>query len=323
MIVEDINNFAEQFYFIPEIKNGEKIKNFKKIIVVGMGGSHLAADLIKWRDPSIDLLIHKNYGLPAIPDEDLAESLIICSSYSGNTEEVVDALHIAVAKGLNFIVVASSGALLEMAKANNLPYVELPKKDIQPRMALGYNLIAIAKIIKKEDFLRELRELASLLDCKYCEGQGKDLAVRLEGKIPIVYASAQNKAIACNWKIKFNENAKIPAFYNVFPELNHNEMTGFDLAPATKNINEKFHFIFIKDKQDDERILKRMNVCENLYEQLGYKVEKIEMKSDNLWKKAFESLIIADWTSYWLAKIYNVEPEKVPMVEEFKRMMRP
>lgn len=321
-IYDTIKNFNKQFNYQPEIKNRDKLKKFGKFIVVGMGGSGLSAGLLKAWKLDLDLLVHKDYGLPSIPNNDLKDSLIICSSYSGNTEETLDSFNQAIDKDLSVAVVAAGGALLKFAQDRFIPYVQIPDTGIRPRLALGYSLRGLMKLMNKEEELEELSELSIILNPSDYETEGEALAQRLNGYAPIIYSSGRNQSIAYNWKIKFNETAKIPAFCNVFPELNHNEMTGFDRKNSTKNLSENFYLIFLKDKDDHPRILRRMEVTEKLYKDRGLAVEIVELQGKNVWHKIFSSLLLADWTAYYIAKRYDVEPEQVPMVEEFKGLIR-
>lgn len=317
----------KQFLFEPKIFNFKKFKKFNKFLVAGMGGSNLVTDLIKIRDPSLDIISHRNYGLPPKIDD----RLIIVSSYSGNTEETIDAFEKAIKNKLTVVAVSTGGRLISLAKKYKVPYVLLPKVGIQPRASLGFQTKAILKIMEREDLLVEISELSKTLKPEEFQAKGKNLAKKLKGYLPIIYSSAKNQGIAYSWKIKFNETGKIPAFYNVFPELNHNEMTGFDLHPKIgarklpskerKKLNERFYFIFLKDKDDHPRIQRRMEITKQLYEKKGLPVEFLEFSEKSIFHKIFSSLVLADWTAFYLAQIYGLESEKVPMIEEFKKLI--
>jgi len=321
MIPDDIKAYGKQFDFEPNIENAAKLKKFGKFVVVGMGGSHLAADIIKAWHPEIDIVVWSNYGLPPIAEKDLKERLIILSSYSGGTEEVIDAFAVAKAKKLSFAVMASRGKLISLADKAKIPYVRIPDLHLQPRMATGLSLKAMLALMGEKNLLAESKLLATQLHPSREELRGKDLARRVFGNMPIIYASGRNAALAYNWKIKFNETSKIPAFCNVVPELNHNEMTGFDVKTKTLPLSRNFHFIFLKDAGDDRRIIKRMNVLEKLYRDRGFKTEIILLQGKTELNKIFNALNLADWTAYYSAKMYVVEPEQVPMVEEFKKLI--
>jgi len=317
-----IKDFNKQFIFEPEIVNSDKLISCDKFIIAGMGGSNLSAGLIGIRDPKMDIIVHRNYGLPEIAEENLKGRLIIVSSYSGNTEEAIDSFEKAVSSNLPIAVVSSGGRLIELARKNSVPYVLLPQTGIQPRFAVGYNIKAILKIMGRQDVVAELTELALILDPSSFEGTGKKLADLLKGFVPVICSSGKNKGIVYNWKIKFNESTKIPAFFNVFPELNHNEMTGFDLSGEVKNNFDKFYFIFIRDETDHPRISKRMEATKKMYEERGFKVEEVYISGRTVFHKIFSSIILADWTSYYLSVIYGGDPENVPMVEQFKDLIK-
>ncbi len=317
-----INNFAKQFAYQPVFGNVKKIKSYKRYILLGMGGSHLAADLALVLKPELPLIIHSDYGLPAVPAKDLKESLIIASSYSGNTEEVIDGLEQARKKKLPIVVIAVGGELITKAKKYKLPYILLPDTGVQPRSALGLSMIALFATMNDSTTLRSLHNLAKTLQPTSLEAAGKQLAKRLKDKIPVIYTSNRNQSIAYNWKIKFNETGKIPAFYNVFPELNHNEMTGFDVKDSSKHLSEKFYFLFLKDSADHPRVQKRMQILEQLYRDRGLSVDVLSLNGKNIFAKMFNSLILADWTAVHTAANYGLESEQVPMVEEFKKLMK-
>jgi|SRR3989344_1484261 len=318
---ETIAGFNKQFEYEPEIKNPDKLGKYKKFVVCGMGGSNLSPALAKIINPELDIVLHRDYGLPK-PEAYADGTLIIACSYSGGTEEVLDAAEHAIKEKLPLAAIAVGGKLLELAREYSLPYIEMPKTGIQPRSALGYSLCALLKIIGDEKTLRESKKLAHTLEPSDFEDVGKALAQRLHGFVPVIYSSTRNLIIAYNWKTKFNETGKIPAFYNIFPELNHDEMNGFDVRSSTSGLMQNFHFLFLRDGEDSPRIIKRMEVLEKLLLQRQLPVEIIDMKGSSVLYKIFSVLILADWTTYYTAEGYGVEPEQVPMVEEFKRLIK-
>lgn len=319
---EALKNFNQQFGFEPKIENEEKLGRFSRFVVCGMGGSHLAADLIRRWQPPLALQVWSDYGLPPLTEEELRASLLVASSYSGNTEEVIDAFERARAKGLPLAAISVGGQLLERAREHKLPYVQLPDKGLQPRSALGFSLRALLKLMGQEAGLRESAKLAKGLEPTAFKTKGKALAEKLKGKIPVIYSSTRNRVLAYNWKIKFNETGKIPAFDNVLPELNHNEMMGFDVKETTKELSARFHFIFIKDRADHPQILKRMKVLAEQYQDRGLPVEEIELEREDTFYRLFANLILADWTALYTARQYGLEPEEVAMIEEFKKLIR-
>ncbi|MFA6501055.1 MAG: bifunctional phosphoglucose/phosphomannose isomerase [Patescibacteria group bacterium] len=318
---EAIKNFPKQFSYQPKIENKKYFKASKDFIVLGMGGSHLAADLLLAIKPEMNIHVHQDYGLPTWPLKKLKNYLIIANSYSGNTEEVIDGLNLALKNKLSVLVIAVGGKLINIAKAKNLPYIQMPNWHIQPRQALGLNARALLLAMSEHKLLKESSLLAKNLKAEKYKKAGKKMADQLFNRVPIIYASRQNTCLAFTWKIKFNENSKIPAFYNVFPELNHNEMTGFDSNEWSKKLSNNFSIIYLEDKSDHIRINKRFKTIKNLYKKEGLKQITIPLRGQNRWQEIFSSMLLADWASFYLAEKYHRDPNSVPMVEKFKKMI--
>lgn len=318
---DTILNFNKQFEFEPEIQNIQNLIRRDFFIVAGMGGSHLAADILKSLDPSLNIIVHSDYDLSLFSEKILEQSTIILSSYSGNTEETVSVLDEAFKKNIPVAAIFVGGKIQDIAEERSIPFVKMPDTGIQPRSALGFNIVSLMKIIGAEDLFAESKALTAKLCPSEFESEGRKLAESLKYKVPVIYSSLQNEPVSYNWKIKFNETGKIPAFYNVFPELNHNEMTGFDVKASSKKLSEFFYFIFLHDETDHPKILKRMEVTEKLYRERGFSIAAFWLKGSSRMEKIFSSLIVADWAAYYTAQIYGLESEQVPMVEEFKRLV--
>ena len=305
---------------VPPGRNGVRASKFENVIICGMGGSTLPADLLKaFLKTSIPVYIHKDYGLPSIASK---RSLVVCISYSGNTEETLSALEEALEKKLSIFGVSAGGALEQQCKDHDIPFAKIPS-GIQPRSAIGYIFGALVKILANakitEDISGELLNISETLPAlnNKLEAQGKELAKKVAAKIPIIYASNTFKEVAQIWKIKFNENAKIPSFSNYFPELNHNEMVGF----STPERNNNFHVIILKNDRDHPRTVKRIELFAALANTKGIASDIIETENGSLLFKCFALLLLGDWVSYYTALENNVDPTPVAMVEEFKEQM--
>lgn len=313
---EIIESFPNQFSFKPEVVNSDKLPKVNKFVVGGMGGSHLAADLLKiWR-PELDLSIHFDYGLPITNTNyklPVSDTLFIASSYSGNTEETVDFLEKAIERGLPAAAIGTGGRIIEIAKKEKLPYIIFPGDAGQPRFGLGYSFKSLLKIVGDEIMLRETTKLAEDLKPGDYEEEGKVLAEKLKDALIVpVYASRGNLGLALNWKIRLNENAKIPSYLQFFPELNHNEMAA--------EFGSGFHFIILKDESDNPKVIKRMDILIKLYQEKHLPVEVIPLKGEGL-LKFFSSVILADWTSYYLALGRGIDPFSNYTVEKFKKII--
>jgi len=318
---QTIKETAKQFGFEPKIINQEKLRKASGYAVVGMGGSHLAAGLLKMWQPELDIVDHRDYGLPELSEAELQKRLIILSSYSGNTEEVIDAYEKAGKMGLNRVVIAIGGKLLELAKNDGTAYIQMPDLGIQPRAALALSLISFLKITGEEKMLSELKKLENDFHPENWEAAGKQLAEELKGRVPVIYTAAKEERLGYIWKINFNETGKIPAFNNFFPELNHNEMNGFDVKDATRQLSEKFYFLFLIDQEDNPKIKNRMEVTAKLYTDRKLTIKMIKLEGDNKYLKIFNSIAMANFAAYFTGTNYELETEQVPMVEEFKQMI--
>ncbi|MCP6726468.1 MAG: bifunctional phosphoglucose/phosphomannose isomerase [Patescibacteria group bacterium] len=310
-----IQDFPKQFAWEPEVINSDKLGKYSRYVLVGMGGSRLSGDLLNTSNPEIDLLVRSDYGLPSFLGKD---TLVICSSYSGNTEEVLSVFKEAQKKSIPVAVLAKGGKLIELAKKEDLPYIQFPDTGIQPRSAIGFSFRGLVKLIGREDILKDTESLKDVLSV---EDNGKDIAEVLHNKIPVIYSSFRNRSLGYIFKITLNETGKIPAFYNVLPEANHNEMIGFDIIDSTKELSENLHFVFLKDEKDNKRIQKRMEVLEQLYKDRGFEVEVVAFKGKSVFERMFSSILLADWTAYHISKLYGTQPNEVPMVEEFKKLI--
>ena len=316
-IYEAIKSLQKQLEYQPEFVNGEKLDRYERFIFVGMGGSALAPDLLRVSNPELDILIHRDYGLPDLPDKVLQNSLIILNSYSGNTEEVLSAFKLALSKNLSMAAVSIGGKLLELARQNSIPYIEIPDWGLEPRMALGLNLKALLRVLGQNQAIDTISKI-QLVDS---EKTGQEIAEKLRGFVPVVYSSRKNGPVAYAWKVKINETSKKPSFSNVFPELNHNEMAGFHPSEVSKLLSQNFHFVFLRDETDNPRILKRMEVMAKLFKNQKLNVEIVELSGDNVFSKIFSSLQLADWVSYYIAKEYGIDPADMSAIEEFKKLI--
>ncbi len=318
---KDIYNFHEQLKKDFEIVNESDWKKQNEYILSGMGGSHLQADILKALMPDFSLSIHSSYGLPSLSTKKLG---LVAASYSGNTEEVLDSTKKALQKKIPTIIISKGGSLIEKAEAENIPFIKLPQNNIQPRLAIGYSFKALLKTFYLDELAEECSSLADTIYEKrdFLKKEGEKLVSLLEEKIPIIYAGDKNEILARIFKINFNETTKIPSFYNTLPELNHNEMTGFDVKPINKHLSGNMIFIFLRDRDDSERIKKRFDVLKTLLENRELKVLEIDIDQETRLEKLFSTFILSSWVSYYLSFYYKTEPSAVPMVEEFKNLIK-
>ena len=316
-----IEEFPQQFK-IDLSSTLKKTLKPERVIITGLGGSALAANLLQMllveKKILLPLSINRDYHLPYFSNK---KTLHIFISYSGNTEETLSSFKEALEKDLPSLVVSSGGRLKELAKKNNIPFFQIPQ-GYQPRMALGYQFALLTKILYKYQLLKEVTSITDLektLKVYSLEKKGQELAKGLKNKIPLIYTSNKLRSLARIWKIKFNENSKVAAFFNYFPELNHNEMVAY--TNLLKQ-NQNFKVIILRDKAEEKNILKRMELTATIIREKKIAVEFIDLKGKNLLEKIFSSLLLSDWTSYYLALNQKLDPTPVKIVELFKKKLK-
>lgn len=321
-------NQYKQAELVSEVINPNSDATINKVVVTGMGGSALAALLIKsWQESKLNITfeIVRDYKLPNYVDD---KTLVIASSYSGNTEETLSCLDEALKKGANIGCVSSGGKLVEIAKNNELPYVVLPS-GIQPRMGVIANLRAILAIlvsygvVSQSDF-DEVKNLGPWLnaeskkwgrDVSISENQAKQLALLSAGKTAIFYSSTAMGGVAYKWKISWNENAKNVAFWNVLPEFNHNEFMGWTSHPV-----EKPYVVFdLRSSFDHPKITKRFEISDRLLSGKRPKANVIELQGESVIAQMLWASIFADFVSIYLAILNGVDPSKVELIEKLKQ----
>lgn len=326
-----ILDFPSQFEVGLSLAKGIKVEgNFESVTISGMGGSALPANLLRTYCNSLfkthpdykpfEIYINRYYSLPP---EAYKNSLNLISSYSGTTEETISSLEETKTAGIKFVGLSSAGKVEELCKQYGAPHIKLPipYPNFQPRIGTGYFFGAMFQLLVNQNLIpdttSELLSLAAKLNSNMSkhEERGKIIAEKLKGKTPVIFSSPKYKPVAMVWKIKINENAKTPAFWNFFPEANHNEMVGYT------NPQSKFFIIMLRDPEDDARNLKRYEATGKLLKEKGVESEIIDMDGNNVFYKMFSSINLADWLSYYLALEYGHDPTPVAMVEELKKIL--
>ncbi len=316
-LISVLDNFHAQCSRASSLGEDVKVAQpVDSIILCGMGGSALAGDIVKsCVNVRIPIVVNRDYSIPSFATKN---SLVFILSYSGNTEESISCYKEAKKSYAKIVILSSNGKLADLALQDKTQCIRIPS-GIQPRHALGYltfsilNVLSNSKIIHKDD--AAISSVVAALKKDYHE-TAKDLAQKLAGKIPIIYSSARLEVLARVWKANINENAKVQAFYNVFPELNHNEMVGFT------NLKGNYYIIIIEDIGDSPRIKKRMEITKKLLQEKGCSVLILKLTGESLLARIFSSILLAAYTGYYLALEYKVDPTPVEMVEKFKKLLK-
>ena len=303
-------------------------QDIRNVVLAGMGGSALPGVFLQsWPQLNVPFEIVRNYSLPKYIDKN---TLVISSSYSGNTEESLSALEEAESKGAQIVVIAAGGKLLEHAKEKSYSLFQIPS-GIQPRMSSFYFLAAFIQLLEPLGLIaggsiKELIALAAKLEnsasswkaeIPSANNQAKQLAQELMGKTVIVYSGPLMFPAANKWKICMNENAKNLAWLNQYPEFNHNEYIGWSSHPVDK----PFAVIEIRSKLEHPRVQKRFEVTERLLSGKRPSPIVIEPQGETLLEQLLWSSILGDHVSIYLALLNGLNPTPVDLVETLKKSL--
>lgn len=312
-----LHSFKEQFTFEPIIINKENLTQKNNIIVCGMGGSAISVSLLTILFPDLTITLHNGYGLPTIKDKE--NTLLILNSYSGNTEEVLDCLYEAKNIGVSLAAISCGGELIREAISLSLPHIILPTIGIEPRFAIGHQILSLLTIMGENEKISSLKQSILACDITTAENNGKILSTNLIGKYPILYASKNLFPVAYLIKAAINEGSKVPCFVNTIPEANHNEIQAF-ISHETKKEATTFMFVMFTSPNDNHRVLRRFTIMSELYADEGFTIAKLDTDHTNH-TRVFELILTGYFAATYLAQARNVDSYKTPFIQEFKRRM--
>ncbi len=295
-------------------------KEYSNFIVCGMGGSAIPGELlisylIDNQDVpfTIPSYLVRGYALPPIAN---AKSLIFISSYSGNTEETLSCFDDALKHGSTIVSFSSGGKVEELSREYGVQHFKfnLDFDNFQPRYATTYSFAAMQQVLTNAGLCGSIQKLPKI-NAEDFEIKGEELAKSGFNKTLIVYASSRFKFLAKLWKIKLNENTNTQAFWNYFPELNHNELEGFSMPRS------EFKVTILRDKDDHERNKKRIEVTKEFYNGWNIDCEIIDLKGNTYLEKFINGMLLGDWFSYYLALEYGIDPSPSDVIENFKKKL--
>lgn len=302
----------------------DKIRN---VVICGLGGSAISGDLFfnVFKDElKTPLFVNRNYGLPEFVNEN---TLVILSSYSGNTEETLSAGEEALKRRAQIVCQSTGGKLENFAINNNLPLAKL-KKGFQPRYAFYLNFFTLVKIFEKTGLISNqdsfLTGSAKLLKTKGEEYSREDsspvlLAEKLIGFIPVIYSTdGVTSGIGLRLKEQFNENSKLHAFHNVLPEYNHNEIVGWETFNPNY-FNAKV--IYIADEVYHPKIKKRIEITSQLISKSSAEIIILESSEANFKLRTMDLIYLGDWISFYLAVMRGKDPSEIDYIHYLKNQL--
>ncbi|MGB2711301.1 MAG: bifunctional phosphoglucose/phosphomannose isomerase [Conexibacter sp.] len=295
------------------------------LIVAGMGGSAIGGVLARavlGDRASRPIVVMRDYGVPAWTTPD---ATVLCASYSGNTEETLAAFEAAGALGARRIVATTGGKLAAAAREEGVPVIPLPGM-FQPRVAVGYMLVIALEVAAlcgaAESLHSEIDVAAAHSEALVAEwgpdgaedGLAKQLARGLHGTIPQIAGAGLTTPVAYRWKTQLNENAKLPAFSNELPELDHNEIVGWTRAAALG----RFSTVFLDDSDLHPRVRQRIELTRGLISATGAPTFRVESRGETATERLVSLVLLGDLVSLYLAVLGGIDPSPVETIERLK-----
>lgn len=301
----------------------------RQIIISGLGGSAIGGDLVKayvWNSCSVPIFVNREYTLPAFTG---SETLFIACSYSGDTEETLSSFEEALKKKTQILSVSSGGRLIALSKEKKIPFVQIPA-GFPPRCALGYlffsllgalNKLGLVQSSKEEiaealSLLREMAQTKLNPEVPVSSNPAKELAQLMHNKFPLIYSGQTFGPVATRWRTQLNENAKVLASTHIFPELNHNEIVGWEFP---RELLKQFVPIYLTDGGDHPRVKRRMAITKTILErEVSVKVTEVPSLGKGLLARMFSLIYIGDFASFYLALLNGVDPTPVERIRCLK-----
>jgi glucose/mannose-6-phosphate isomerase len=301
-----------------------------KVIVLGMGGSAIGGNLLASlavNESHAPVFISQGYTLPAFMDEN---TLVIASSYSGETEETLSAFMPLINSSCKKIVITSGGQLAKLAHEHNIPAFIL-NYQAPPRAALFLSFLALLGIFCQLGLLNDksadLTEACDILK-EYSQqvnetvpeehNQAKQLARRLYNKMTVIYGAEHVSEVASRWRLQINENSKAWAFNAAFPELNHNATTGYEFP---REISRNTHIVMLRSSNLHPRVLRRYDITGSILTKASIQHTILDAKGQSKLAQMLSLILIGDYVSYYLALLYGIDPYPIKAVDFLKSEM--
>ncbi len=316
-----VTNFSKQLQEALNIAQQSKVSSPKKIDVVlitglggsGIGGTNVAELAIK--TAAIPVVISKDYFIPAFVNEN---TLVIVCSYSGNTEETISAMQLAMQKKAQFICITSGGKVKEIAEQNNFEIIIIPG-GFPPRSCIGYSLVQLLHVFEEKQianlhYKKEVEMAIKLLNEKEedIKQKAKYFAEKLHDKIPVIYSLGNTEGLAVRFRQQINENSKMLCWHHVIPEMNHNELVGWAGG------NKSFAVCILRTSFDYERNIKRLEINKEIFSKYTNTVFEIFAEGDSLLVQSLYLIHLTDWISCYLADLKSIDPTEVKVIDFLK-----
>ena len=307
------------------------VDSYKDLLIVGMGGSGVAGDVLKLvmnETTPINVEVRKAYGIPKVTADRKPKCLFI--SYSGNTEETVQAVNDAIQYNLDWSVISSGGTLLDLALKHKKPYVKVPS-GLQPRAAFGLMTKAVMHFVSSDESGKYL-ELCNQAGDYINEAIGNQshnkllehafkISKEIDTKSSVIYGGTPlTYLVAQRWKTQINENAKSKAFVGYMPEIHHNEILSWE--GNKKDSKNNFQLLFLRASNENPQVNKRFELTKEI---IGDKVNISEIdniSSENIISNLFHLTLIGDLVSVYMAENLKIDPYNINAIEQLKKLLK-
>jgi glucose/mannose-6-phosphate isomerase len=306
-------------------------REIDKIAVLGMGGSAIAGDfwrVLLQRESGVPVFNVRQYDLPPFVNE---RTLVIASSYSGNTEEMLSAFDQALRTPAKKLAMTSGGKLLTIARANGIPAFAYQFKG-EPRAAVGWGLMPLLAVSEKlglmRDVQRDVDEMLEVMqalqgeigvDVPAARNEAKQVAQRLHEKLPVVYGAGPLTEVAHRWKTQINESSKAWCFYEELPELHHNAIVGYELP---KGIARDTFVVFLRSEDlVHRRVLLRYGFTERLLKDSGVESMTVASRGKSALAQMMSLVIFGDYVSGYLGLLYGVDPSPTDVIADLRAFL--
>lgn len=322
---ELIANFPVQLQEAQIIGQNHKFiserKNFSNVILTGLGGSGIGGSIVQnfvFDKLKIPFIVNKDYFLPAFVGKD---SLVIVSSYSGNTEETIAAMQQALKAKATVVCITSGGKVAEIAKKKNLDCLLLPA-GMPPRSCIGYSMTQVLYILQyfglinynfEKDYKAAIKKMKD--DSKEFHKKAKALAKKLNGKLPVIYSGPEFEGVAVRFRQQINENSKMLCWHHVIPEMNHNELVGWKDKDPNKVV------VILRNEDDYERVQMRMDINKQVIKKYTPNIIEIYSEGKGYFEKVFYFIHLTDWVSVYLADMHGQDATEVKVIDFLKNSL--
>ena len=330
-MIEHVLDLGNQLKKELETSTKFVIDSYKDLLIVGMGGSGVSGDVLKLvmnETTSINVEVRKAYGIPEVTADRKPKCLFI--SYSGNTEETVEAVNDAIKYNLDWSVISSGGILLDLALKHNKPYVKVPS-GLQPRAAFGLMTKAVMHFVSSDesrkylelcnqagDYINEI--IANQSENKLLE-HALTISKEINTKSSVIYGGTPlTYLVAQRWKTQINENAKSKAFVGYMPEIHHNEILSWEANK--KDSKNNYQLLFLRSPDENTQVKKRFELTKEI---IGDKVNISEINnisSENIISNLFHLTLLGDLVSVYMAENLNIDPYNINSIEQLKKLLK-